>query len=63
MGSGHKFDDVLPDPRPLTAPGANPENKHAYLMSDIADDAICVLNHYKIDKAHIIGLSMGGLIT
>lgn len=29
----------------------------------MADDAIQVLDAYKVDKAHIVGMSMGGIIT
>lgn len=34
-----------------------------YTFENLADDAIQVLNAYKIDKAHIVGMSMGGIIT
>ena len=34
-----------------------------YTFGDLADDAIHVLDAYKVDKAHIVGLSMGGIIT
>lgn len=34
-----------------------------YTFEDLADDAIQVLNAYKVDKAHIVGMSMGGIIT
>jgi pimeloyl-ACP methyl ester carboxylesterase len=34
-----------------------------YSMQDMADDAVAVLDHYGIDKAHIVGASMGGMIT
>jgi pimeloyl-ACP methyl ester carboxylesterase len=34
-----------------------------YNFDDLADDAIQVLDAYKVDKAHIIGMSMGGIIT
>jgi len=47
----------------MMAPGGNPDLKCAYTTEDMADDAVAVLDHYKIDKAHIIGVSMGGLIA
>jgi pimeloyl-ACP methyl ester carboxylesterase len=31
-------------------------------MSDLADDAIALLDHLGIDKAHILGLSLGGSV-
>ena len=34
-----------------------------YTFEDLADDAIEVLYAYKVDKAHIVGMSMGGIIT
>lgn len=34
-----------------------------YLLSDMADDAIGVLDALEIDSAHIVGASMGGMIV
>jgi pimeloyl-ACP methyl ester carboxylesterase len=34
-----------------------------YLLSDMADDAIAVLDDLDIDKAHIVGASLGGMIV
>lgn len=34
-----------------------------YSMQDMANDAVAVLDHYGIDQAHIVGASMGGMIT
>lgn len=34
-----------------------------YTFEDLADDTIQVLNSYKIGKAHIVGMSMGGIIA
>jgi len=34
-----------------------------YTFEDLADDAIQVLDAYQVDKAHIVGMSMGGIIT
>jgi pimeloyl-ACP methyl ester carboxylesterase len=40
-----------------------PLGEAAYSMQDMADDAVAVLDHYGIDRAHIVGASMGGMIT
>lgn len=37
--------------------------KPIYGLDDLVNDALAILNHYKKDKAHIIGHSMGGNIA
>lgn len=37
--------------------------KPDYTFEDMADDAIHILDGYGIEQAHIVGLSMGGLLT
>ncbi len=39
------------------------EAGNAYVMSDMANDAIAVLDAEGIDRAHVMGLSMGGMIV
>ncbi|MGY4867413.1 alpha/beta fold hydrolase [Mycolicibacterium elephantis] len=34
-----------------------------YTLEDIADDAAALLDHLEIDRAHIVGASMGGMIA
>jgi pimeloyl-ACP methyl ester carboxylesterase len=34
-----------------------------YDIIDMTNDALNVLDHYKVDKAHIIGMSLGGMIA
>ena len=40
-----------------------PPGECTYSFQDMADDAVAVLDHYGVDKAHIVGQSMGGIIT
>ncbi len=34
-----------------------------YTFEDMADDAVRVLDAYKVEQAHIVGMSMGGILT
>jgi proline iminopeptidase len=44
-------------------PSDVPEQPEAYGYEKFRDDVIAVMDHLKIDKAHICGLSMGGYAT
>lgn len=44
-------------------PSDVPENASAYSQNRAADDIVAVLDHLSIDRAHIVGLSMGGFAT
>jgi pimeloyl-ACP methyl ester carboxylesterase len=37
--------------------------EHAYSLIDMANDAIAVLDELRIDRAHLIGLSLGGFVA
>ena len=40
-----------------------PPGQPNYTLDDLADDAAAVLDAYQIARAHIVGMSMGGMIT
>jgi pimeloyl-ACP methyl ester carboxylesterase len=39
------------------------DRKHAYRLLDMAADAIAVLDAEQVDRAHLIGLSLGGFVA
>src|SRR5579871_2741147 len=44
-------------------PSDVPEDPARYSQARATDDIAAVLDHLKIDKAHVVGLSMGGFAT
>jgi len=44
-------------------PSDIPEKPASYSQNRATDDILAVMKHLKIDKAHIVGLSMGGFAT
>ncbi|MFX1456342.1 MAG: alpha/beta fold hydrolase [Promethearchaeota archaeon] len=65
VGLSTKFDDAgLPNLMEINAAIAKGEKPDvAYTLEDMADDAIGVLDELNVDKAHICGASMGGMIA
>jgi 3-oxoadipate enol-lactonase len=45
------------------APSDVPADKGAYTYKHVMRDCVAVLDHLKIDRAHLVGLSMGGYTT
>jgi 3-oxoadipate enol-lactonase len=43
--------------------GLSGDGGDRYTMSTLADDALTVLNHADIDRAHVLGFSMGGIVV
>ena len=64
VGLSTKFSHVVPDVRAaVRAVAAGERPSAAYTVSDMAADATAVLDHAGIDRAHVMGLSMGGMIV
>jgi len=64
VGLSTKIDTPQLDFAALLAKGFSGEPVEApYLLSDMAADAIGLLDHLRIDRAHIVGTSMGGMIV
>jgi pimeloyl-ACP methyl ester carboxylesterase len=65
IGLSSKMDEAgLPDMAAiLTAFAAGTQPPAAYTLREMAEDAVGVLDALGIDKAHIVGASMGGMIA
>lgn len=38
-------------------------DEHPYALRDLAEDAVAVLDAFDVERAHVVGMSMGGLLT
>jgi pimeloyl-ACP methyl ester carboxylesterase len=63
VGESTWFDSPVDVGAVLGARSAGETPEVPYLLSDMAADAVGVLDHVGTDKAHIFGVSMGGMIV
>jgi pimeloyl-ACP methyl ester carboxylesterase len=59
VGLSTRFEG-LPD---IAALFANDASSASYLIEDMADDGVALLTELGIERAHVVGASMGGMIT
>lgn len=54
------FDCIAIDHR---STGLSPRTDEAFTLRDLAEDAVAVLDELALDSAHVLGISMGGMVA
>jgi pimeloyl-ACP methyl ester carboxylesterase len=60
VGRSSRYEGPVPD---WTALAAGNGSSATYLLDDMADDTVRLLDHLGIDRAHVVGASLGGMIA